>query len=451
MSIETLLEAAKFLEWRAQTTQARDEGHTVVVKDDIKQQKNAFPDVTTIELSTDNSDGVLTVSDAYDDRDKRRSGGAGTREVHNKLEKNRRAHLKECFDVLKKQIPNMEDKKTSNLCILRSALRYIQVLKRKEKEYEHEMERLAREKISYQQKLAHLKIEFSDRFDHGMEMPWNIKTSKLEIDEDQASTSTASEGEDEEQSKPNMCLPLVSISGNFPRSSCGTVAMSNRGNYSECTSKPEQRCASLAVVHNNSKATIVTSQQSNLSQHMIVDKVDEVGIQVQPPIISQSVITIPATQRLNAAIPKSSGAHQQHVNIGQPKSFQQLLSAQPVSNSSVNVSRLSVPPPMMTGSSNVGPRMIHSPLITHPTILPIVHTAVTKSLQEPVYSSSMASVFTRPPVPAAIFKPGDAVSSSNHSVNESSVSQSGVSHNTSVKAVPVTLSNDTLKSITVNH
>lgn len=53
---------------------------------------------------------------------------AGTREVHNKLEKNRRAHLKECFELLKRQLPaTPDDKKTSNLSILGSAIRYIQV------------------------------------------------------------------------------------------------------------------------------------------------------------------------------------------------------------------------------------------------------------------------------------------------------------------------------------
>lgn len=59
-----------------------------------------------------------------------RSGGraAGTREVHNKLEKNRRAHLKECFELLKRQLPaSPDDKKSSNLSILDSAIKYIQV------------------------------------------------------------------------------------------------------------------------------------------------------------------------------------------------------------------------------------------------------------------------------------------------------------------------------------
>lgn len=92
---------------------------------------------------------------------------AGTREVHNKLEKNRRAHLKECFEILKRQLPSQPDeKKSSNLSILHSALRYIQLLRRKEREFEHEMERLAREKIAAQQKLSSLKKELAAQWDH---------------------------------------------------------------------------------------------------------------------------------------------------------------------------------------------------------------------------------------------------------------------------------------------
>uniref|UniRef100_A0A3P9DH17 Max-binding protein MNT n=1 Tax=Maylandia zebra TaxID=106582 RepID=A0A3P9DH17_9CICH len=125
---------------------------------------------------------------------KRRPGGAGTREVHNKLEKNRRAHLKECFETLKKNVPNIDEKKTSNLSVLRSALRYIQTLKRKEKEYEHEMERLAREKIATQQRLAELKNELSQNMD-AIEID-RVLRQTIQPEDDQASTSTASEGED---------------------------------------------------------------------------------------------------------------------------------------------------------------------------------------------------------------------------------------------------------------
>ncbi|XP_050087028.1 mucin-5AC [Anopheles aquasalis] len=94
------------------------------------------------------------------------SNGVGTREVHNKLEKNRRAHLKECFEQLKKQLSLQPDeKKISNLSILHAAIRHIQVLKRKEREFEHEMERLAKEKIAAQNRILLLKREITQMGD----------------------------------------------------------------------------------------------------------------------------------------------------------------------------------------------------------------------------------------------------------------------------------------------
>nr|XP_028563916.1 max-binding protein MNT isoform X1 [Podarcis muralis] len=151
--------------------------------------------------------------DVKPNEQKKRPGGVGTREVHNKLEKNRRAHLKECFETLKRNIPNVDDKKTSNLSVLRSALRYIQTLKRKEKEYEHEMERLAREKIATQQRLADLKHELSQWMDI-LEIDRIIRQT-VQPEDDQASTSTASEGEDNmdedmEDDRPANSLPKLS-------------------------------------------------------------------------------------------------------------------------------------------------------------------------------------------------------------------------------------------------
>lgn len=65
-----------------------------------------------------------------------------------------------------------------------------QTLKRKEKEYEHEMERLAREKISTQQRLAELKNELSQWMDM-MEVERLVRQT-VQPEDDQASTSTAS-------------------------------------------------------------------------------------------------------------------------------------------------------------------------------------------------------------------------------------------------------------------
>ncbi|XP_025416573.1 max-binding protein MNT-like isoform X1 [Sipha flava] len=131
------------------------------------------PTVTTV-VTTNNSNAVAIVNNHDENvvalslaQELKRRTGSGTREVHNKLEKNRRAHLKECFELLKKQVPASQDeKKTSNLSILRSAIRYIQVLRRRERELEHEMERLAREKIWAQQRHASLKKELAAKWDH---------------------------------------------------------------------------------------------------------------------------------------------------------------------------------------------------------------------------------------------------------------------------------------------
>lgn len=86
---------------------------------------------------------------------------SGTREVHNKLEKHRRAHLKECFDVLKQQLPASDEKKTSNLSILHSALRHIKALQKSDLELEQERERLENERISQQRRIINLKKDFA--------------------------------------------------------------------------------------------------------------------------------------------------------------------------------------------------------------------------------------------------------------------------------------------------
>uniref|UniRef100_A0A8C3DXL1 Uncharacterized protein n=1 Tax=Corvus moneduloides TaxID=1196302 RepID=A0A8C3DXL1_CORMO len=85
-------------------------------------------------------------------------------------------------------------------------------LKRKEKEYEHEMERLAREKIATQQRLAELKNELSQWMDV-LEIDRIIRQT-VQPEDDQASTSTASEGEDNmdedmEDDRPVNSLPKL--------------------------------------------------------------------------------------------------------------------------------------------------------------------------------------------------------------------------------------------------
>ncbi|XP_029640151.1 myb-like protein A isoform X3 [Octopus sinensis] len=127
--------------------------------------------------------------------------------------------MKECFDGLRNQIPPSEDKKNSNLSILRSALRYIQHLHRKEKEHEVKVQELARDKISLQETVRKLKMELSR-----MNIEFNIDDIPTNDDDDtdSNSTSTASEGNGpilsdvEEESTTPVSQPVKAVSETVP-------------------------------------------------------------------------------------------------------------------------------------------------------------------------------------------------------------------------------------------
>uniref|UniRef100_A0A1A9WL70 BHLH domain-containing protein n=1 Tax=Glossina brevipalpis TaxID=37001 RepID=A0A1A9WL70_9MUSC len=95
------------------------------------------------------------------------SNGAGTREVHNKLEKNRRAHLKECYEALKNQLSLKDEdrRKPSNLAILGEALKCVQSFQRRNHELEAEWEHLANDKINLQKRIVSLKRELGPKYE----------------------------------------------------------------------------------------------------------------------------------------------------------------------------------------------------------------------------------------------------------------------------------------------
>ena len=47
--------------------------------------------------------------------------------IHNILEKNRRAHLKDCFESLQYELPQYREKKVTNLLILKQTIKYVEV------------------------------------------------------------------------------------------------------------------------------------------------------------------------------------------------------------------------------------------------------------------------------------------------------------------------------------
>lgn len=80
------------------------------------------------------------------------------RELHKTLEKNRRAHLRHCFELLKAELPASEcvDKKTSHINIIKSAIRYVLALRQQESEIDDELQRLTKIKNELTENLSKL-------------------------------------------------------------------------------------------------------------------------------------------------------------------------------------------------------------------------------------------------------------------------------------------------------
>lgn len=87
------------------------------------------------------------------------------RELHKTLEKNRRAHLRHCFELLKAELPASEcvDKKTSHINIIKSAIRYVLALRQQECEIDNELQRLTKIKNELTEKLSKMRNDPQQR------------------------------------------------------------------------------------------------------------------------------------------------------------------------------------------------------------------------------------------------------------------------------------------------
>ncbi|CAF3668924.1 unnamed protein product [Rotaria sp. Silwood1] len=105
-------------------------------------------------------------------------------------EARRRAHLKDCFDSLKAEVPCQRDRKITNLQVLNLAIKYIQTLTRKEREYEQEISLLTSHSVELQNRLNCLKTELNSE-GHNVDT-WLDTCSDIDYS---ISTRTASEAE----------------------------------------------------------------------------------------------------------------------------------------------------------------------------------------------------------------------------------------------------------------
>ncbi|XP_063812103.1 max-binding protein MNT isoform X2 [Pseudophryne corroboree] len=280
-----------------------------------------------------------------------------------------RAHLKECFETLKRNIPNVDDKKTSNLSVLRSALRYIQSLKRKEKEYEHEMERLAREKIATQQRLADLKNELSQWMDI-LEID-RIVRQTVQPEDDQASTSTASEGEDNidedmDDDRPVNPLPKRQQPELLKMVPSNAASLNHHSTVLPPHISIQQKQVPAPHVQPLSNQALVPPQAMVPAQTHIV-----AASTVQSTVIAHTATTHASViQTLNHVIPGPQTKHIAHIAPSTSSPVQLTTAAQPIGHITVHPAAIN----HMTHLGQQLPIYPQSVAVSQPMMSHIAHT-----------------------------------------------------------------------------
>ncbi|ESN89912.1 hypothetical protein HELRODRAFT_194759 [Helobdella robusta] len=124
MSLQSLIEAAKFIDCVSTTTtnKRQDNNFIVCLKNDEED------DLNQIERSPN--------SVKNDNRDVKKTR---SKEAHKNLEKNRRAHIRDCYSNLIDVFPMGFPKRPSNLDIIQYAIGYIQILEREFKRLDEEL------------------------------------------------------------------------------------------------------------------------------------------------------------------------------------------------------------------------------------------------------------------------------------------------------------------------
>uniref|UniRef100_W8BPL3 Max-binding protein MNT n=2 Tax=Ceratitis capitata TaxID=7213 RepID=W8BPL3_CERCA len=232
------------------------------------------------------------------------SNGAGTREVHNKLEKNRRAHLKECYEQLKNQLPLKEDerKKTSNLAILGEAIKYVKTLKKQDQDLEAEVEQLAKTKINSQLKLVSLKRELGPKYEQMFPGPFlDFDLSNGEKD-NLNETASLSSGRGSILYSSSSSLSSGGSNGSTTMSSPVGPSLSQPSALSPVISKVSatNNISSSASGNNNSSNICLASKSSGTFDHNQLHQ-----IRPTPSVLDISSVT--SVMPINAAVSLGNG------------------------------------------------------------------------------------------------------------------------------------------------
>ncbi|CAF1396853.1 unnamed protein product [Adineta steineri] len=195
-------------------------------------------------------------------------------------EARRRAHLKGCFDNLKAEVPCQRDRKITNLQVLNLAIKYIQNLSRKEREYDQEIALLTSRNIELQQRLRALKTDLNSE-GHNVDT-WLDSCSDIDRS---VSTRTASEAEmyrtfdddDDDMNSSTIETKLTNghddldTNNNHHDAIDSKILLNNRKNTTRQRPRPSKRKLSSIPTTNllQSLSTSVPTRSENLLDYNI--------------------------------------------------------------------------------------------------------------------------------------------------------------------------------------
>lgn len=204
----------------------------------------------------------------------------GSRTTHNELEKNRRAHLRNCLEKLKVLVPlGPETSRHTTLGLLTKAKRFIKSLEERERKHAVHKEQLSREQRFLRRRLEQLTSQLGLHGFHAVE-PRGYHGGIYGLAN---ATSLAGASETGDVFSTDSTLPVTS----------GTVLLSKRRSVSECSlgtvstvssttsgSGNSERCAASPSVSESDEVDVIgyTSNQSDTDDHSSVQSSSDSGV-----------------------------------------------------------------------------------------------------------------------------------------------------------------------------
>ncbi|XP_046820635.1 max-interacting protein 1-like isoform X2 [Vespa crabro] len=208
----------------------------------------------------------------------------GSRTTHNELEKNRRAHLRNCLEKLKMLVPlGPETSRHTTLGLLTKAKRFIKSLEERERKHTVHKEQLSREQRFLRRRLEqltsqtglhglhqglHQGLHHGHALHHGLHHEHGLSSSPL--------SSSAPSGSSSAAAAAAAAAALLSKRRSISECSLGTASSTS----STASSRNSDRSAGSPSVSESDEVDVIgyTSNQSDTDDHSSVQSSSDSGV-----------------------------------------------------------------------------------------------------------------------------------------------------------------------------